>query len=114
MFLHRQERHSDAVRTRLRQFESKFRAFPGVEIVGDLNQDPCAIASFGVATTGSTMRQIQQNLDSVTYNVVAFFTTDAGYEADPAGIMLLRRIVQTLRERDTMFNSDAGHCGVSQ
>jgi hypothetical protein len=59
------------------------------------------------------MRQIQQNLDSVTHNVVTLFTTDAGDEADPAGIVLLRRIVQTLRERDTIFSSDAGHRGVS-
>jgi hypothetical protein len=78
-----------------------------------LNQNPRAIASFGVATTGPTMREIEQNPDSVTNNVVALFTTDAGDEADPAGIVLLRRIVQTLRERDTIFNSDAGHCGVS-
>jgi hypothetical protein len=81
--------------------------------VGNLNQDPRAVASFGVATTGPAMRQIQQNLDSATHNVVALLTTNAGYEADPAGIVLLRRIVQTLRERDTIFSSDAGHCGVS-
>jgi hypothetical protein len=113
MLLYRQECHSDAVGAGQRQIESKFRAFPGVEIVGNLNQNSCTIASFGIATTGPTMREIEQNLDSVTNNVMALFATDAGYEADPAGIVLLRWIVKTLRERDTIFNPDAGHCGVS-
>jgi hypothetical protein len=93
MFFYRQKCHSNTVRARHRQFKSEFRAFASVEFVRNLNQHTRAVAGLGIASASPPMRQIQQYLDSVTNDFVALFPADTGHKTDPAGIVLLRRIV---------------------
>jgi hypothetical protein len=42
------------------------------------------------------MRQADQNLDAFANNVVAFLAFYAGDEAHPAGIVLVRRVIEAL------------------
>jgi hypothetical protein len=39
------------------------------------------------------VRQVEQYLNALGYNVVTFMAANTGDEADAAGIMLLRRMV---------------------
>ena len=48
------------------------------------------------------MRQVEQHLDSLAYDFVTFVTANIGYEPDPAGIVLLRRMVEPLSGRRTI------------
>src|ERR1700685_3122299 len=109
MFFYWQKRHSNAVRTWQRQLESEFHAFASVEIMRNLNQHTCAVAGLGIAPTCAAVRQIQQHLDAVANDAMALFAANAGHESNPAGIVLLGRIVQTLRGRHAIYMSDAGH-----
>ena len=62
----------------------------------DLEQNAGAIAGFGIASAGAAVRQIEQHLDSLFYNFVAFVAANVGHESDSAGVVLLRRMVQPL------------------
>jgi hypothetical protein len=81
--------------------------------VRNLDQDTSAVAGLRIATTGATVRQIQEHLYPIANDVVALFAADTGHEPDSAGIMLMRRIVQTLRGRDAIHMPYAGHRGFS-
>ena len=58
-----------------------------------MEENASAVSGFGVAAAGSAVRQIEQNLDSFIYDVVTFVAADVGYEANAAGVMLMRRVV---------------------
>ena len=58
------------------------------------------------------MRQVQKNPDSLLDDVVAFSSADAGDESDAAGIVLMRRMVEALRRRDTVFRVETGRHGL--
>jgi hypothetical protein len=45
------------------------------------------------------MCQVEQYLDALFYDVMAFVSANMGYEPDSAGVMLLRGMVQTLGGR---------------
>ena len=74
----------------LGQREAQLRAFAGKELVGNLDQNAGAIAGFRIAAAGAAMRQVEQNLNSLADDVVTFLAADAGDEADPAGVVLVR------------------------
>jgi hypothetical protein len=76
--------------------------------VWNLNQHTCAVAGLSIATTSPAVRQIQQHLNPVANDVVALRAADAGHEPDPAGIVLMRRMVQTLRRRDAIYMACTG------
>ena len=96
MPLHREERHADAVLTRRGQLEPELRALAREKLVRDLNQDAGAIAGFRIAAAGSAVRQVDQYLNSLSNDFVAFMTADAGHKAHAARVMLMARIVQPL------------------
>jgi hypothetical protein len=48
------------------------------------------------------MRQVDQDLNPLLYDLMAFLATNAGHEPDAAGIVLVRRIVKTLRRRQAV------------
>jgi len=77
----------------------------------NLEQNASAIAGFGIAPAGAAVRKIQQNLNSLTYDVVAFVAANVGHESNPAGIVFLRGMVQALgRGRATgFFQTDHRH-----
>ena len=99
MFLHRQKCHAHGIGAGLRQFETQLAALAHKEPVRDLEENAGAIAGFGIASAGAAVREVEQHLDSLAYDVVALDAADAGHESDPAGIVLLRRMVETLGGR---------------
>ena len=96
VFLHWQECHADAVGAGGREFEAQVTALAQKELMWDLEENAGAVSGFGVAATGSAMGQVEQDLNSLVYDVVTFVAANISYEADAAGVMLLRRVVQTL------------------
>jgi hypothetical protein len=79
----------------------------------NLNRDSSAVASLRIAATGSAVRQIKQDLDPIQDDLMAFFAQDIRHETDPAGIMLMRRIVQTLRRWHALWMIYVEHrCGL--
>ncbi len=46
---------------------------------------------------------VHEHLDALANDVVAFFAADAGDETDSAGVMFMRRVVQTLRRAGRHF-----------
>jgi hypothetical protein len=62
----------------------------------DLNQNAGTVAGLRIAAAGATMREVQQDLDSLADNFVTLVAVDAGYKADAASIVLVRRIIEAL------------------
>jgi hypothetical protein len=96
MFLHRQERHAYAISAGQRQLEAQFAALPNKKLMWDLQENAGAVARLGIAPARPAVRQVEQHLDSFAYDFVAFVAANIGHEPDPAGIVLLRRMVETL------------------
>ena len=99
MFLHRQERHAYAISAGQRQREAQFAALPHKELVWDLEENAGAIARLRIASAGSAVRQVEQHLDSLAYDFVTLVAANIGHESNPAGIVLLRRMVEALSGR---------------
>ena len=66
----------------------------------NLNQDAGAIAGFRIAAAGAAVGQVDQDLDALADDVVGLLAIDAGDKADAAGVVLMLRIVKSLRSRD--------------
>jgi len=67
--------------------------------VGNLDEHARAVASFGVAAAGAAVGQVDQNLNSLLNDLMTLIAANAGYKPDTAGIVLVRRVVKTLRRR---------------
>ena len=94
-----QEHHADAVLAGGRQGEAELGALAGEELVRNLDEDAGAVAGFRVAAAGAAVGQVDENLDALDDDVVGFLALDAGDEANSAGIVLMARVVQSLRWR---------------
>ena len=79
----------DAVLARLRQRESQRRAFARKKFVRDLDQDAGAVARFRIATASAAMRQVDQDLNALTDDVVRLFAVQIDHEADAASVVLI-------------------------
>jgi hypothetical protein len=65
----------------------------------DLDQDARAVASLRVAAARAAVRQVDQNLHAFENDVVRFPAFDIRDKADATPIVLVPRIVKTLRRR---------------
>ncbi len=100
-FASRQENHADRVIAGVGQLEIHgFRLFLE-QPVGQLHQNTGAIAGQRVGADGAAVVQIDENLDSLANDLMAFAVLDIGDEADTAAIMLVLGVVQTLRLRQS-------------
>ena len=99
MPLHGQERHAHSVFARGRQAEAQTCALSFEKGMRDLDENARPIARIGIAPAGSTMSEVDQNLDSLEDDVVAFLAGDISHESDAAGIVLKLRVIETLRAR---------------
>ena len=95
----RHEHVTDRVMPGLRQLDLERRGDLVEEGVRDLHQDAGAVAGEWVCTRGAAMGQVFQNLDTVLDDCVARAALQVGDEADAAGIVLMLRIVESLRLR---------------
>src|SRR5271166_1196539 len=62
----------------------------------DLHQDARSIASERIRPNGATVFKIEEDLEAVRNNLVAFDTFDIGDEAKAARIALLRGMIKPL------------------
>ena len=92
----RQVDHSDAVGARLGQLRPLAVEGFAEEAVRDLQQHAGAVAGVGLGAAGAPVVEAAEHLDGVLDDAVAAPALDVGYEADPAGVVLVPRIVQAL------------------
>ncbi len=97
VFFHRQKAHGHAIGARLGQRYSQFAAFLHEKLVRNLDQDAGAVARLRVATRGAAMGEVDQHLKALADNLVALFALDAGHKPHAAGIVLIARVIETLR-----------------
>jgi len=102
VLVHREEDHCHAVLAGAGKLNAKFAAFAGEENVRNLDENAGAIARLGIATRRSAMSEVNENLEPFADDVVAFFAADAGHKAHAARIVLILRVIETLRIRETM------------
>ncbi len=88
----RQEHHADAIIPRLRQVETGARL--PEEGVGDLHQDPGAVAGQRVRADGAPVIQVDEDLQALLYDLVAFAVLDIHDESDAAGVAFAPGIEQ--------------------
>jgi len=101
-FLHWKKRHADGVFARRRQLNSKRGALARKKLVRNLNQHARTVARLRIATAGTTVRQVDQDLNALLNDGVALLPTDARHKPNAAGIALGRRVIKTLRRRQTV------------
>ena len=99
VLLARHEQLADRVLPRLRQCESELGRLLGEELVRDLRQDAGAIAHARVGADRAAMLQIAENLQAVFDDLVRLAAFDVGDEADAAGILVERGVVEALHRR---------------
>jgi hypothetical protein len=95
----RQEENADPIVPAGRQIEFQPVGLGGEERVGNLNEDSGTIARRFVSAGGAAVLQIQQNLLGVCDNFVTFRPGNIDYRPDAAGIVLVLRVVKSLRRR---------------
>ena len=64
----------------------------------DLDENAGAVSRLRIAAAGATMCQVQQNLNALADDFVTLVAGDAGDKPDTAGVVLVRRVVETLGE----------------
>ena len=88
-----QERDTRGIATRLGQLEL---ADCAKELVGNLQQDACAVTGVRFGALGAAMLHVQQRGDGLVDDVAAAPAVHVGDHRDTTGIMLIGGVVQTL------------------
>ena len=65
--------------------------------MGNLRQHAAAIAQRLIRAGGTAMIQVDENLQPLLQNRMAFAIVEVRHKADSAGIMLVRRVIKPLR-----------------
>src|ERR687895_1849763 len=84
--LGRQEYHADAVFTKPRQYYPQVTTFLLVELVGHLDEDAGAVASFRVAAAGPPVAQVDQDLKGLCDDFVGLAALDISDHSHAAAI----------------------------
>ena len=95
----RHEQVADGVFAGLRQLEAERVGLLGEKCVRDLHQDAGAVAGARVGADRAAVLEIAQDGERVFDQLVRLAALDVGDEADAAGILLQRRVVEALRRR---------------
>ena len=69
--------------------------------MGYLNEDTGAVARVRIAAASAPMRQVDEHLDALGDDFVGGFAIDVGNKAEPAGVVLLRGVVEPLGGRES-------------
>ena len=91
----RHEQVCDTVLARTGQRDALLRHLFGEEPVRKLDQDSGAVAGLGVCANRAPVFQVAEDLQSVQDDLAALLVPDRADHSDAAGVMLVRRIVQT-------------------
>ena len=85
-----------AVMSRLRKGETERGAFLLQEAMRDLHEDAAAVAHLGIGADGAAVVEVPQDVEALRDDGVRFAVLHIDDEADPAGILLVVRIVEAL------------------
>jgi len=99
--LYWQEYHAHPVFARGGQGKTQPGALGFEESVGYLDQNSSAITCSGIAAAGASVCQVEQDFDPFDNNVVAFCPGNIRNKSYPASVVLVTRIVEALRCRQT-------------
>ena len=94
--LARQEHHADAVFAGLGKASFCMRELLLEERVRDLQQDAGAVARQRVAAAGATMLEVGEDRQALLDDVARLGSAHVDHEADPAGVVLEARVVESL------------------
>ncbi len=94
----RHEQLADGVFARSRQREAERGGLLDEELVRDLHQDAGAVAHARIGADGAAMFEVAENLQAILDGLVRLLALDIGDEADAAGILVERGVVETLRQ----------------
>ena len=94
-----QEHHADAVLADGRERQALPPAGAAQEGVGQLDQDPGAVALQRVGAGGAAVGEVFENEQRLGDDRVRLLALDVGDEAQAARVVLVRRVVQTLARR---------------
>ena len=101
----------DAVLPGPRKRKAEFGALAREELVRNLDQDSRAVAGRGITATGATMREIDENLQTLADDIVRFSPEDCD-EPDPAGVMLVAGVIETLCWRQAVLRVERRRHGL--
>ncbi len=94
LVVERQERHARRVRAQLGQLDA---ADGAQELVGDLHEDARTVAGVGLSADGSAVIEVAQRGQTLGDDVVARHAGQRRDERDATGVVLVARVIQTLR-----------------
>ena len=97
VLLNRQKTHGHAIGARLRQLHSQLAAFAHKKSVWNLYQDARAVARLRIAARRAAMRQVDEHFEALADNIVTFYPAYARNQPHAAGIVLVPRMIKTLR-----------------
>ncbi len=95
-----EEDEADAVLAFLRELDALLLAGGAEEIVGDLHEDPGAVARAQVAAAAAAVVQSHADLQRALHDVMRLAALDIDHKADAAGIPLVIRVVEPLLRRE--------------
>ena len=98
----RKKGHSNRVLAGSRQREAERFALAREKFVRNLNQQAGAITGLRIASTGTAVGEIDKDLNSLLNDLMAFLAANACHKTDATGVVLVRRVVKTLRRRQTV------------
>jgi len=79
-----------------RQFDAGITGCAPQDFVRYLEQNSGAVPRAGIATLGAAVREIFENLQTLTDDVVRLLAFDVDHKADAAGIFFVSRVVEPL------------------
>ena len=83
--------------------DSLARHLGAIEVVGDLDQDAGAVAHQAVGADRAAVVQVLEDLQTLGDDRVRLVAGDMGHEADAAGIVLVRRVVEARLRGEIYF-----------
>ena len=92
-------RHEDlanGIAAGLRQLESETLCFCSEEFMRNLNENARPVAGKRIGANRTPVLQVQQDLQTILHDLVAFHAFDVGDQAEAAGIVLVGRMIETL------------------
>src|SRR5690606_13277759 len=91
-----QERHADRVVARSGKLDAEGGALFREHPMGKLQQQPRSIAAARITARSTTMRKVDQDLHTLTHDLVRLLAPDMRHKTESTGIVLIAWIVHTL------------------
>ena len=95
----RHEDVADGIAAGRRQREAELAALVLEEVVRDLNEHAGAVAGQRVGAHGAAVLEVGEDLERVGDDLMRLAALEVGDEADATRIVLVRRVIKTLRLR---------------